>query len=98
MFITVRDLFMVANGANPTTAALAPVTTGTAIKTLQDAVKAAPDGVIGPLTLQAIKDANPIQLSARFNGARLLFMAGLPTWPSFGRGWARRIANNLLGG
>ena len=70
----------------------------TAIKTLQDAVKATPDGVIGPLTLQAIKDANPIQLSERFNGSRLLFMAGLPTWPSFGRGWARRIANNLLGG
>lgn len=69
----------------------------TAIKTLQDAVKASPDGVIGPLTLQAIKDANPAQLTARFNGARLLFMAGLPTWPSFGRGWARRIANNLLG-
>jgi len=32
----------------------------------------------------------------RFDGERLLFLDSLPTWPSFGRGWARRIAENLL--
>jgi len=32
----------------------------------------------------------------RFDGYRLLFLDSLPTWPSFGRGWIRRIANNLL--
>jgi lysozyme family protein len=32
----------------------------------------------------------------RFDAYRLLFLDSLPTWPSFGRGWVRRIANNLL--
>jgi lysozyme family protein len=32
----------------------------------------------------------------RFDAYRLLFLDSLPTWPSFGRGWARRIAENLL--
>jgi lysozyme family protein len=32
----------------------------------------------------------------RFDAYRLLFLDSLPTWPSFGRGWAKRIANNLL--
>src|SRR5574337_1328 len=26
---------------------------------------------------------------------RLAFYAGLPTWPAFGRDWARRVADNL---
>jgi len=32
----------------------------------------------------------------RFDAYRLLFLDSLPTWPSFGRGWAKRIAQNLL--
>jgi len=32
----------------------------------------------------------------RFDAYRLLFLDSLPIWPHFGRGWARRIANNLL--
>lgn len=68
-----------------------------AIKMLQAAVNVTPDGVIGPVTLTAVAGVNPAQLSAKFNGARLQFMTGLPTWPSFGKGWARRIASNLLG-
>lgn len=68
----------------------------TAIKTLQDAMKVPSDGVIGPITLAAIQQADQARLVARFNGARLMFMAGLPVWPSFGKGWARRIAANLM--
>ena len=69
----------------------------TAIKMLQSAVGTVPDGVIGPKTLQAV-NATPVPiLIARFNGRRLEFMAGLPHWPAFGRGWARRIAANLQG-
>ena len=41
--------------------------------------------------------ADPQLLAKRFNGQRLRFMADLKTWPTFGRGWARRIADNLLG-
>jgi lysozyme family protein len=66
-----------------------------AIKTLQQAVGETPDGVLGPLTLQAAQSFSAAGAAARFNGARLDFMASLPTWPTFGRGWARRIASNL---
>ena len=67
----------------------------TATKLLQGVVGTAPDGVIGPRTLQAVNTMPVTRLLARFNGARLEFMAGLSTWPAFGRGWARRIAANL---
>ena len=55
------------------------------------------DGVIGLKTAMAVGQLNPYRLLARFNGHRLALMAGLPTWPSFGKGWARRIAENLQG-
>lgn len=41
--------------------------------------------------------ADPHLLSKRFNGHRLNFLADRKTWDHFGRGWARRIASNLLG-
>jgi len=69
---------------------------GQAAKWLQRAAGVADDGVIGPATLAAAAGAGPT-LAPRFNGYRLQFMADLPTWPSFGRGWARRIASNLTG-
>jgi lysozyme family protein len=66
------------------------------IKWLQRAAGSADDGILGPKTIAAAAAAGPA-LSARFNGHRLSFMADLPTWGSFGKGWARRIAKNLLG-
>lgn len=69
---------------------------GQAAKTLQTAVGVRPDGVIGPQTLAAVRSMPSDKLLARFNGARLLFMSDLSNWPAFGRGWAKRIANNLL--
>jgi lysozyme family protein len=67
-----------------------------AVKTLQTAAGCAADGVLGPKTLQAIAVLQGPKLVARFNGARLQFMTSLGTWSTFGRGWANRIANNLL--
>lgn len=69
---------------------------GRAVRTLQRAVGQVEDGIIGPRTLQAIQSTPAPRLVARFNGHRLEHMAGLPTWPAFGRGWARRIAANLM--
>jgi lysozyme family protein len=66
-----------------------------AVKTLQGAAGETEDGILGPRTLQAVQSMPPARLLARFNGARLEFMASLHTWPAFGRGWARRIAANL---
>lgn len=67
-----------------------------AIQTMQRAVEARPDGVLGPLTLQAIQSMPAPRFVARFNGQRLAFMAALTTWPTFSRGWALRIAENLM--
>jgi lysozyme family protein len=66
-----------------------------AVRCLQQAVGEHEDGVLGPRTLQAAQSMPPPRVAARFNAARLRFMADLPTWPTFGRGWARRIADNL---
>lgn len=67
----------------------------TAIKTLQKAVGETVDGVLGPRTLQAAQSMPAVRVVARFNGARLAALTSLPTWPAFGKGWARRIASNL---
>lgn len=68
-----------------------------AIKWLQRAGGVKADGDLGPKTLLAVRLADPHLLSRRYNHHRLRFLTDLPTWPSFGRGWARRIADNLLG-
>jgi lysozyme family protein len=67
-----------------------------AVRCLQTAAGSPADGVLGPNTLAAAAAMGGPRLSARFNGARLALMASLPTWPTFGKGWANRIASNLL--
>ncbi|AAR97669.1 glycoside hydrolase family 108 protein [Bordetella bronchiseptica] len=69
--------------------------TGQAAKWLQAAVGTAQDGQIGPLTLNAAAGMNPTMLALLFNSARMMFYTNLPTWPTFGKGWARRVAGNL---
>jgi len=69
---------------------------GTAIRTLQKTVGVAEDGVLGPVTIQALQSMPTLRAVMRFNGARLQFMSSLSNWPAFGRGWANRIAKNLL--
>ena len=66
------------------------------IQCLQRAVGVADDGRIGPITLQAIQSMPASRFVARFNGHRLQLMSALHTWPAFGRGWANRIAKNLM--
>ena len=60
---------------------------------LQRAVGVKDDGIIGPQTLAAVRAADPERLLRRMLAQRLRFMAGLPNWTAFGRGWARRIAD-----
>lgn len=66
-----------------------------AIKFLQKAAGVNDDGVIGPKTLSAVRAMDPQLLDKRISGYRLMFMADLKAWPSFAKGWARRIAINL---
>jgi lysozyme family protein len=66
-----------------------------AIKWLQRAMDVGDDGILGPLTLDAAQRGSGLKLALKLNAERLDFMTSLPTWGSFGRGWARRIAENL---
>lgn len=67
-----------------------------AVKFLQLAVGSTPDGVLGPKTMTLVLAKDPRSVAAQMLGRRLHFMASLKTWQHFGRGWARRIADNLL--
>jgi lysozyme family protein len=69
-----------------------------AVRWLQRALGVADDGIFGSITLAAAQDIDPIKLVLLFNANRLNFMTQLSTWPTFGKGWARRIANNLIKG
>jgi lysozyme family protein len=69
-----------------------------AVKFLQRAVGFtgnAVDGLIGPRTIAAVaaKDKNDVVFL--FCAERLEFYTNLGTWATFGRGWARRVAQNL---
>jgi len=66
-----------------------------ASKWLQQAAGVSADGKVGPLTLAAVRKADSHVLAFLFNAARLMFYTDLNTWPSFGKGWARRVAGNL---
>lgn len=68
---------------------------GTAIRGLQRAVGVADDGTWGPVSQSALERLNESDVLMRLAAERLDFMTRLSTWPSFGRGWARRIAANL---
>lgn len=84
---TAFDLFDTAVNSGPSTAA----------KLLQAAIGVETDGIIGPKTLLALQAFPPARFLARFNGARLMFMTNAKGWDDNAKGWARRIATNLLG-
>lgn len=69
---------------------------GYPVKWLQLAVGTKPDGKLGDITLAAVKAADPMMVIARFCAYRLTYYTSLSTWPNFGRGWANRVAHNLL--
>jgi len=67
----------------------------TAIRYLQRALGVADDGHFGAVSAKAAKDMNESDQIMRLNAERLDFMRKLKVWPSFGKGWAGRIAENL---
>lgn len=67
-----------------------------AIKWLQRAVYVQADGAFGPRTLMGVQTYDPQAIAARFNGHRLDTLNDLGNWTAFGRGWAQRIAANLI--
>lgn len=67
-----------------------------AAKFLQRAVGTVPDGVIGKLTIAAANGMDPERLDKRLSGYRLQYLCDLKTFPTFGKGWVRRVASNLI--
>ncbi len=63
-----------------------------AAKTLQKAVGLPPDGIIGPVTLAAVKAADARKLADDFSQAKCDFYKQLRNFPTFGRGWLSRVA------
>lgn len=66
-----------------------------AVKMMQRALQVPDDGVIGPVTLRAMTTVEDARFVARFAAERLTFYTDLAGWDAFGRGWTRRVANNL---
>lgn len=68
---------------------------GRAIRWLQISVAITVDGQIGPNTQAAVQSYvethGGAALCAEFQAQRMAFMASLPTWRTFGLGWARRL-------
>lgn len=69
---------------------------GSARRALQFAVGVAQDGKVGPLTLAAVARADENDIVLRFNAFALEHYTSLSTWQTYGRGWARRVAGNLV--
>ena len=68
----------------------------TAVKYLQRAVLAKPDGSIGPATLDAVRKTDAKKIITNICDNRLAFMRSLRTWSTFGKGWASRVAGVRL--
>lgn len=67
----------------------------TAIRYFQRALGVADDGYFGPISKAAVTKNTESDMIMNLNAERLDFMTRLSGWSSFGKGWARRIAQNL---
>ena len=66
---------------------------GRAVKLLQSCVGATPDGGYGSITSALVKKAeeNPVKLIEDYCAKRLEFLQLLKAFPTFGKGWTRRV-------
>ena len=62
-------------------------------KWLQAGVGAKQDGKVGPATIAAARAYDTRAAVNRACDARLAFLRTLGTWPTFGKGWSRRVAS-----
>ena len=62
-----------------------------AAKWLQTTVGAVADGAIGEQTLKQVLLTNPQMLIDKYSANRLAFLQRIATWPTFGKGWERRV-------
>lgn len=65
---------------------------GRAARVLQRVLGLADDGQIGPQTIAALRPRDAKVVVAAICDERLAFLRHLGTWPVFGKGWGRRVA------
>lgn len=58
---------------------------------LQGVLGVVADGAIGPHTIDAVHRQGNSDLIGHYCAARLAFLKSLPTWPTFGKGWGKRV-------
>lgn len=61
------------------------------VQFLQRIVGVEADGVMGQITLAAVKERDPEALIAALCDNRLAWLKRLKTWGTFGKGWTRRV-------
>lgn len=71
---------------------------GQAVRWLQRSLGVTEDGKLGPQSMAAANAANTDALRRRMLGFRLAAMTDMKGWPSFSRGWAKRVATLLIEG
>lgn len=64
-----------------------------AARHLQAVVGVAQDGVVGPVTVDAVTRSDPRMVIKTLCASRMSFVRRLSTWSTFGKGWSRRIAD-----
>jgi len=67
----------------------------TAVRYLQRAIGVADDGHWGPVSAAYASATTETEMIMMLNAERLDFMTRLKNWPNAGKGWARRISQNL---
>jgi lysozyme family protein len=67
----------------------------TAIRKLQSAIGVADDGHWGAANASTLAQMDVNDVLVLFAAERLNFYTSLTKWDAFGKGWARRIANDL---
>lgn len=67
---------------------------GRSAKMLQQILKVAQDGIIGPKTVEAAKSMDKDKLIIEFSEAKEAFYKSLKTFPVFGKGWLKRVAES----
>jgi lysozyme family protein len=65
---------------------------GRSKKVLQRVLGVTADGVLGPQTMHAVERSDPKNVIVAICDERLRFLKRLRTWPVFGKGWGRRVA------
>lgn len=65
------------------------------VRWLQESIGATPDGIVGAQTIEYVNREQEHDVVLTYNAQRIQFYTSLQTFKTFGRGWMRRVAQNL---